>query len=334
MPPRSSTAGCRHWRPRSARSCCSSARALLAAVADDGLQRLHTQAARKIGEKRRQVAEQVLELRSLRGKSSGRLDAMLLRVTTEAAEFELCHARLRALRTVHARMLAETTQCLSGDFLQEEVSRMQQALRTSLLGLGARKAFGTMCRRVTASMVRAQKHMDELQAMLGASFAQLNAEFGFGLALAPPPHLDARLRELQAIENGYAQFFGLRQAFRLADFAFSAPFRRLLIGKLQAVFENASADIRSWNRAASMQLDTQLRERRGSFRQRRETLQRVQSVDGELEQRIGEIEAQEARLQQLQQRVAEQVDSVRRALQTDPPQLRMAAPALADQAPA
>ena len=43
-------------------------------------------------------------------------------------------------------------------------------------------------------------------------------------------------------------------------------FRRMLVSKLRVVFENASGELELWNKAASAQIDSQLRERRRSFK--------------------------------------------------------------------
>ena len=57
----------------------------------------------------------------------------------------------------------------------------------------------------------------------------------------------------------------------------------MLLSKLRVVFENASGEIELWNKAASAQVDAQLRERRAGFKRRRETLERIQIAGGELE---------------------------------------------------
>ena len=82
-------------------------------------------------------------------------------------------------------------------------------------------------------------------------------------------------------------------------------FRRMLVSKLRVVFENASGELELWNKTASQQVDSQLRERRRNFRRRREALERIQNAAGELEQRITEIEAQDQRVNQLLARVSE-----------------------------
>ena len=133
--------------------------------------------------------------------------------------------------------------------------------------------------------------------MLAASFTRLNGEFGFSLALTRAPDLGRFTEELDLIAHNYVKYLGLTQALRLSQPKFMEQFRRMLVSKLRVVFENASGEIELWNKATSAQVDSQLRERRRSFRRRRESLERVQSAAGELEQRLAEIEAQDVRLQ-------------------------------------
>ena len=287
---------------------------VLAAVVEEGVRGAQSQTARHIGEKRRLVTEQLVELRGLRGKSGTRHRMMLQRLTAEAAEFESCTTRLRALRAVHSRMQAEATAGLSREALKAEVERLDLSVRSVLLNFGARTAFTALCRRMEEAMHAAQTRGEELHAMLDGSFAQLNAEFGFALALAGPPNLSACIGELETIERNYAQYLGLRQALRLSDAKFAAQFRRMLLTKLRVVFETAVAEMELWNKAASAQVDMQLRERRTGYRRRRDALERIEGAAGGLEQRIAELEAQDRRLIDVQARLDGLAGSLREFL--------------------
>jgi hypothetical protein len=293
-------------------------RALLERVVLDATAHIENHVARRLGDSRRQVAEQVLELRGLRGKSSGKLQMMLQRVEAETAEFEACTTKLQAMRAVHSRMLKDTLVGLSSDRLREEVGEMQAHMNASLLNLGAKKAFLALCRRLHGLLDAANRRSREIKEMLGASFTKLNAEFGFGLALNPGPDLDRFADELTLIEKSYVQYLGLTQALRLSQPKFMEQFRRMLMSKLRVVFENASAELELWNKSASAQVDAQLRERRRGFRRRREALERIQSAAGELEVRLGELEAQDQRLQGFMQRCVELADAMRQQSRTGP----------------
>ncbi|MES2227145.1 MAG: dynamin family protein [Pseudomonadota bacterium] len=284
----------------------------------EGAQQLETHVARRLGDQRRQLAEQTLELRGLRGKSAGKLRLMLERIDLETGEFEQCTVRLQALRGVHSRMLREALADLSTDRLRDEVVAMQAQMSASLLNLGAKKAFVALCARLCALLGDAQVRSNEIRDMLGASFGKLNGEFGFSLAMTRSPDLARFTAELREIEGSYVQYLGLTQALRLAQPKFLEQFRRMLMSKLRVVFENASAEIELWNKATSSQVDSQLRERRRNFRRRRESLERVQAAAGELEVRIAELEAQDERLQGVLRRARELFDALREQAKAGP----------------
>jgi len=285
----------------------------------EATQRMESQVARRLGDRRRQMAEQMLELRGLRGKSSAKTRLMLERVDAETAEFEQCTSRLQAMRMVHSRMLKNALVDLTSDRLREEVNEMQTSMNASLLNLGAKKAFLALCARLRELLEASQVRAGEIHDMLSASFAKLNAEFGFSLAVNKTPDLERFVRELTLIQRNYVQYLGLTQALRLSQPKFMEQFRRMLVSKLRVVFENASSELELWNKMASAQVDSQLRERRRGFRRRREALERIQTASGDLEQRISELEAQDAQLQQLQARSAELAVHVKEQARLDPP---------------
>jgi hypothetical protein len=269
-------------------------RQVMQQVVNDAVEQVQTHVVRRLGDSRRQLAEQMLELRGIRGKSSA------------------CR------REVHSRMLKDTLVGLSSDRLREEVTRMQAEMSASLLNLGAKKAFIGLCKRLHALFAAAQTGGNEIRDMLSASFAKLNAEFGFALSMQKGPDLDRYARELDLIERNYVQYLGLTQALRLSQPKFMEQFRRMLVSKLRVVFENASSEIELWSKGASAQVDSQLRERRRGFRRRREALERIQNAAGELEQRIAEIESQDQRLHQFIARVGELAAGLREFSESQP----------------
>jgi len=261
------------------------------------------QASRRLADQRRLIAEQMLELRGLRGKNSGKVQLMIERVDSEMHNFERCTERLVALRAVHSRMLRELLGGLSSDQLRDEVEQMQRQANATLFNLGAKKAFVALCARLRARVAQARTRGQEIHDMLQASFRQLNSEFGFALSLTRQPSLERCDRELESLERSYAQYLGLSQALRLAEPRFMEQFRRMLVSKLRMAFENASGEIELWHKSASNQVDSQLRDRRRGFKRRRDGLQRIQAAAGDLDHRIGDLESQDARWQYVAGRV-------------------------------
>lgn len=290
-------------------------REVIQVLVTDTAQAVEQQASRRLSDQRRQIAEQMLELRGLRGKNSGKVTLMIERVDSELREFERCTERLAALRAVHTRMLRDQLVGLASDALRDEVAQMQDEASATLFNLGARKAFAALCTRLRLRLTKARERGQEIHEMLQASFRQLNSEYGFALSLSRLPSLERTDRELALIERSYIQYLGLSRALRLAEPRFMEQFRRMLLSKLRMAFENASGDIELWNKSASNQIDSQLRERRRAFKRRREGLERIQGAAGDLAARIGDLEGQDARLQQLLTRVREQIATLQTAAQ-------------------
>ena len=307
---------------------------LLVQAAVGVVQQLRQAATRRVADRRRQVAEQLIELRGLRGKSSGKLRMMLQRVEAEATDFERCTARLAALRAVQLRILRGITSRLSGEALRHEFAQLEAAGQGRLLNLGGRAPYTALLQRVRASMQTAQSQSEELRSMLDGTFRQLNADYGFSFAVGPAPRLEPFVKELGLIEESYGRYYSLGQAWRMASPAFAEQFRRMLMSKLRVVYENAATEVELWSKGASTQIELQMRERRRGFVRRREALQRVQSATGDLEQRITEVQQQDEHWLGVLRRVDAQSDAamaaVRRA--TTLPHFELNIPAQQDAA--
>lgn len=269
---------------------------VLAKAVIGGVQSLLEHATRRLRDLRRHNAEQMLELRGLRGKSQARVEQMLERIHADSAEFERSSARLAALRSVHARMLRKALNTLSAERIRTGVAELQTSLGASWFNLRARSSFARLCEQMVEHVEQAAHQCAEIGQMLQASFEQLNSDYGFSLALAPVPDLVSFREELHRIERGYSRYFGVAGVVRLSSAGFNEQLRGMLVSKLRTVFESASNEIEAWNQTASTMIDSQNRERRRSFKRRAESLERILGATGELEHRLIEVESLDARL--------------------------------------
>ena len=276
-------------------------REMLTAAAHDTFEVLRLSATCRLADRRRQNAEELLELRGLKGKSSAKIRSMQERVQAESAEFERCRTHLQAMRSVHARMQKQCTAPLSSDLLRAEISTMLGSRSARLFHLGAARAFAELMDRVRRYLARATDQADEMWTMMHASFEQLNAEYGFSFVLTPLPDLERLEADLKRIEARYGSHLGLTKAWRLAAPGAMEHFSRMLLTRLREAFETASSDLEIWGKSAGNQVEVQLRERRRMYRQRNDTLQRIQSATGELDTRIAELEENDRRLRALGQ---------------------------------
>src|SRR3989344_3468610 len=278
---------------------------ILRAAVANGVARLRTETSRVINIRRRDLDDQMAELRSLRGKNASVIESMRHRIEQEQREFDLSTSKIQAVRAVHLKLLRDVFQQLGAKALKVELSELAQTLQQKGLKLGVKKIYLQTFDKLRGTLDKAQASGTEIQAMLGGTFRQLNAEFGFSLQVPSPPQLEHFTHDLNQIEQSHLQSLGMGNALKLAQPEFAERLVRALAMRLRTVYESAANDLELWSKSATAQLDAQLRERRRSFARRIEAVDRIQQAASGLVERIAEIEASEDELVQLEQRLQE-----------------------------
>lgn len=278
---------------------------ILRASIESSMRELRTEATRVVGIRRRDLAEQTLELKGLRGKNTAVINHMRQRVEIERGEFESAGARIHALRSVHLKLLGEVFEILGTPALKREMTQITTALRQPGIKFGARKVYNDTFARLAQGLGRARVACREIQDMLGASFRQLNAEHGFTLQPPKEPDLAKFERDLEAVERSHLQYLGVTNILKLAQPEFADRVVRALATRLRVVFETALGEVEMWSKAATAQLDLQLRERRHNFGRRIEAIDRIQQAAGGLDERIADLSTQDAAIEELERKMQE-----------------------------
>lgn len=278
---------------------------ILRSVVGEGMAHLQQQVLRSILIRRRDLDEQMLELRSLRGKNTSMIGRMRQRIEQEQQAFENSTAKILALRTVHLKLMNQAFHLLGATSLRKELEQLSGALEHSGLKVGVRKVYASTFERLRDLGAQVRAAAAEVQTMLAAMFRELNAEFGF--SLQPPGDLQLHdfERELAQIEESYLQHLSFGNTLKLANPMFGQRMLKALGMRLRAVFESAANDLDLWSKSATAQLDAQLKERKRSFARRMEAVDRIHEAASGLAQRIAEIESAEQQLDQLEQRLAQ-----------------------------
>jgi len=284
---------------------------------------LEREAGRTLSMRRRDLAEQMLELRGLRGKNSDVIKHMRKRIEHEHAEFAGCGARLHAVRSVHDVLLANAVQLLSLSTLKAELAGLTTALRQPGIKLGLKKTYGQTFSSLQQALRQAHVLTAEAHTMLDSSFRQINAAFGFSLQVAQAPGMTQHAQDLELIERSHLQYLSLGNVIRLTQPGFSDRLVRALSSRLRVVFESALAEVELWNKSACAQLDAQIRERRHGFSRRIEAIGRIEQAASTLDERLAELDEQHLRLPGLQARLAELTSQL---LDMKPLPFAMAAP--------
>ncbi len=291
-------------------------RDILVASTTAGLDALRDDVARQLHARHRELMEQVQELEALRGKNVSVIRQMRRRIEQEQAEFDASGARIQAVRSVHLKLLKEVFALLGSSHLKAEMAQFAQALRQPGIKLGIRRVYQQAFDRLRAGLAQAQTKATEVQDMLGGTFRELNAEFGFALQLPPSVDLSAHARELHLIERNHLQYLGLTNLFRLTQPEFAERLAKAVMSRLKTVYETASSELELWNKTAASQLDGQLRERRKTFARRIEAVHRIQEAAGGLDERIAELRQRWAELEQAQTSLVQMVQETVEATDT------------------
>lgn len=270
-----------------------------------GISELKSEATRSLHVRRRDLAEQMMELRGLRGKNASVIKQMRMRIEQEQAEFDASGAKIYAVRSVHLKLLHEVVNLLSTPTLKAELTELITALKQPGIKLRLKKTYGDTFTRLREGLKNVQVLIGEIQTMLNSSFRQINSEFNFSLQAPKEPDVTLHGEDLDLIERSHLQYLGVGNVLKLSQAAFSDRLVRALGTRLRVVYEAALNEVELWNKSASSQLDAQLRERRRNFARRLEAIERIQHAATGLDERIGEIDEQETTLNELEAKLTE-----------------------------
>ncbi|OSZ73463.1 dynamin family protein [Hydrogenophaga sp. IBVHS1] len=293
-------------------------RKILGAAVASGIQSLRIETGRMVHTRARDLVEQIQELEGLRGKNTGVIKQMRLRIEQEQADFDASGAKIQAVRSVHLRLLKDLFALLSSTHLKAEVGVLGKALKQPGIKLGVRRAYDQTFDRLRADLIKADRMAGDIQSMLEGSFKNLNAEYSFSLQAPTPPRLGQYVKDLDLIEKSHLQYLSLGNALRLAQPEFAERLARALMSRLRVVYDTAVNEVELWNKSAAAQLDAQLRERRRNFSRRIEAVARIQQAAGGLDERIRELQSLQADLNQLETKLAELTDHLLEAPEDEP----------------
>ncbi|ARU06938.1 dynamin family protein [Comamonas serinivorans] len=276
---------------------------VLMAAVQTGIAQLRQETERILAFRRRELAEQLLELKGLRGKNGTVVQQLRLRVEREQAEFDQSGARLNAVRSVHLRLLKDVFELLGNSALKREMAELNAKLRQPGIKFGLKAAYAGTFDRLRNVLLKVQALEDEIQTMLTTTFRQLNADYGFSLQVAPTPDMTRFVRDLDVVERTHLQYLGTSNLLRLVSPEFTDRLVRALHARVRSICETALAEMELWNKSASAQLDAQLRERRRHHRQRVEAIARIQQAASGLSERIEDLGEQDQLLDRLQEKL-------------------------------
>jgi hypothetical protein len=190
---------------------------MLRLAVDAGIAALRSEAERILTVRQRDLSEQALELQGLRGKNGSVIRHMRKRIEQEQSEFEGSNTRILALRSVQGKLLREVYAVLGITALKTDMNQLATALKRRGVKFNVRKVYAQTFEALRNNLREVQATTAEIQAMLQATFRQLNAEHGFTLQAPPEPELTEFEQQLTQIENSHVKYLGVGNKLKLAQ---------------------------------------------------------------------------------------------------------------------
>jgi len=243
------------------------------------------------------VSEQLAELRALRGKNQDVVEHMMERAREEKELFERGLQRFTALRTVFTQQTTQLFDVIGLEALRANAGRTRRSIERSPFTKGVRVAMADFFTSIRRDFDDAARRAGEIHDMMRAMYARFSSEHGVEPFVPPPFSMLKYHKEIDRLERAYNEHFNtLWNMLSKAKFALTRRFFETIASRVKHVYDVANRDIESWLRAVMSPLETQVREHHMQLRRRLDSVERIHSASGELEERIGELEHQDEAL--------------------------------------
>jgi hypothetical protein len=241
------------------------------------------------------IAEQLAELTALRGKNQDVVGHMMERVREEKELFERGLARYTALRNVFTQQTNELFDHIGLEALRANAGRTRRNIEDSPFTKGVRGAMNEFFAGIRGDLNAAARQSGEIHDMMRAMYARFAKEHSLEPFNPPQFSVLKYQKEIERLERAYNTHFNtLWNMVSKAKFALMKRFFETIASRVKHVYDIANRDVEAWLKAVMSPLETQVREHHLQLRRRLESIKRIHHASDELEERIAELEQQEA----------------------------------------
>ena len=246
----------------------------------------------------RSVVEQLMELKSLRGKNHNIIDHMMRRIEVEKREFDGSLIKLQGTRSVFARLSTEVFTSLGMGILKDDVWRTRQAMSSSSFSAGFRDAAKRFFERVYNNLNLSSSKTDEITAMMTVMYRKFSTEHGLALSTPMPFSLDKYVKEIQLIEAIYQRQFGTAAIMTTHSTVLMQKFFDSIASRVKQSFLQANRDVEAWLKVVMAPLEIQIREHKNQLKRRRQSIERIHLATDSLEEKVNSVEQLQTELAQ------------------------------------
>jgi hypothetical protein len=266
------------------------------------------------------MAQQLAELRSLRGKNAD----VIMHLMTKSREEQAAYLRnvesfqsSRRLLQSQANSMLET---LSMDSLDRLIHRTRETMTESWTTAGMKRGMQIFFNGARDMMEQVSSHAEQTRMLIRATYKKFHEEHGLPQLTPKQFSVETFASELERLYQEAENFRRspvtamTEQSFVIKKFFIS------LVSHARSLFFNANQEANAWLKEVMNPLVRQIKEHKLSMEKRLETLRRISESRDTLEARIRDLEATARRLNAQR----ETLERIRSTIDTRPPETRCA----------
>ncbi|MBU3735403.1 MAG: GTPase [Methylobacterium sp.] len=237
------------------------------------------------------LAEQLEELRGLRGKNEDVIEHMMSKVKTDKENFELGLQRFQALRSVFSQQTNSLFTFLGMEAVKVEVAKTRHTMIDANFTKTIRAAMDNFFKELKERLVSSDDQINEIKNMMDAMYQKFSQEHGLR-QVTPPAFSTLRYqKELAKLERAYKEHFNTAlNMITNEKMNLTSKFFETLASRVINVYEVANRDTENWLKAIIAPMESQVREHQLQLRRRMESIKRIYKATGTLEDRVAELE--------------------------------------------
>ena len=270
-----------------------------------------------VGARIRGIAEQLHELKSLRGKNHSVIAHMMRRIDVEKKEFDSSLFKLQATRSVFTRLSTELYTSLGMDIVRDDIDQVRDAMQRSRFFTGVREAVKQYFERIKVNLELSDRKTGEITEMMGVMYRKFSAEHGLALALPMPFSLERYRQEVADIEVIYYKQFGTTTLITTSRVVLMEKFFDSIASRVRKSFKAANDDADAWLKVIMAPLEAQIRQHKEQLKHRLGSIQRIHDATDSLEQKIDAFEAGLVELEQQKTRLGELAGAISIAINAE-----------------
>jgi hypothetical protein len=252
----------------------------------------------------RNVIEQLMELKSLRGKNQSIIDHMMKRIELEKKEFDGSLLKLQGTRAVFTRLSTEVFTNLGMDILKKDIRKTREAMDKSKFSSGLRQAVKNFFEQGQNNLMLSGQKIDEITEMMTVMYRKFSTEHGLAVSTPMPFTLDKYEQELKMIEGVYQKQFGTATIMTTPQVVLMQKFFDSIASRVKQSFLQANRDVEAWLKVVMAPLEAQIWEHKTQLKRRKQSMERIHLATDSLEDKVQALEKMQAELETQQRTLA------------------------------